>query len=254
MPVGATWCKSLFLQPGFTMSTPAPTPSDKVQKASAAAALLIILGIIVLVIFGSIKAFFDGRAKDAEMAKVMNDLEQIDASQESAALKSKKYLEVAFSTWDIARAVDAEHSPNYTLNRVSQHVQSGYNLTAPLSAPIFDKAAEATCLIRVRRLDSDSPTYLNDIYDGYTSAQSDFEAWRPYLSNYDKSWGSCGNRFRVLHDRYTKRLEKEQQMSMKEIGAKVGQATSEVGKWWDSATKPLSDAVDDFKSGYNSGK
>ena len=26
------------------------------------------------------------------------------------------------------------------------------------------------------------------------------------------------------------------------------------GKWWDSATKPLSDAVDDFKSGYNSGK
>ncbi|AMD59434.1 hypothetical protein AWN88_14270 [Agrobacterium tumefaciens] len=236
------------------MSTPAPTPSDKLQKASAAAALLLILGIIVLVIFASIKSYFDGLAKDGEMAKLMGSIEQIEASQDPPALKSKKFLEIAYSTWDVADAIDARHSQNYVLNRVGQHVQAGYNLTDPLSPTIFDKAAEATCIIRVKQVNEKAATFERDNYAAYQAAKYDLEAWRPYLADYNKVWSSCAYRFQFMQSRYEKKQEQQKSVSMRDVGAKVGEATAEVGKWWDSATKPLSDAVDEFKSGYNSGK
>ncbi|MBD8663015.1 hypothetical protein IFT59_07085 [Rhizobium sp. CFBP 8752] len=230
------------------------TATDKAQKASAAFALLIIAGFVVLVIYGSIKSFSDARAKSAEEASVMSEIERVEASSDAPALKSRKVLELAWSSWDVVSAVDAKYSENYSLNRVGLHVQAGYNLTEPLSPPIFDKAAELTCIIRVRQLDTKSSTFIIDNDRAYRSAKNDIEVWRPYLADYGRTWGNCAYRFRVMLERHMARLENEKSVSVKEIGAKVGQATNEVGKWWDSATKPLSDAVDEFKSGYNSGK
>ena len=230
------------------------TTSDRMQKASAALALLIIAGILVLVVFGSIKSYFDGRAKDDERARILAEIDQIESSSETAAVKSKKWLELAYSDWDVADAVDAKHFQNYVLNRVGQHVQAGHHLTDPLSAPVYEKAAVATCIIRVKQVNPSSTTFERDNYAAYENARNDLEAWRLYVADYRKTWEACAHRFRVMQDRYAKRVEKEKGVNMRDVGAKAGEATAEVGRWWDSATKPLTDAVDEFKSGYNSGK
>jgi hypothetical protein len=233
---------------------PVPTFVDKLHKASTAAALIIILLFVILGIFLSIKSSFDRHAKGVEMTKIIDNLSQIDASQDEPALKSKKFLEIAYSNWDLAAAVDARYSQNYVLNRVSKHVQSGYNVSEPLSPSVFDKAAMATCIVRVRQVNAESSTFLNDNYNAYLAAKNDLEAWRPYLADYEGSLKSCAYRFQVMHSKHVAALEKENKGSIKEIGAKVGHATSEVGRWWDNATKPLTDAVDEFKAGYTSGK
>ncbi|WP_322886790.1 hypothetical protein U8C31_27425 (plasmid) [Sinorhizobium medicae] len=232
------------------------TPTDKAQKTSAAAGLGMVVILAIIIAFGSIKGCFDQRAKDQELAGVLDEIERVEASSDAPSTKSKKWLELAYSDWDVSNAVDAKYSQNFTLNRVGQHVQAGYNVTDPLSPAIFDKAAEATCLIRVRQVNERSATFESDNFKAYQAAKYDLEAWRQYLANYDKVWDSCAYRFQFMRNRYVKRLEKEKEKSvtMRDIGATVGEASSKVGEWWDSATKSLSDAVDEFKAGYQSGK
>jgi hypothetical protein len=228
--------------------------TDKSQKVSAAVALVLIAMFVALVIFSGVKGFFDTRAKNQELAELVAEVDRIEASSESASLKSKKVIELAYSTSGAAAAIDEKHSQNYVLNRVGQHIQSGYQQADPLSPPVFDKAAEATCIIRVKQVSEKSPTFERDNYAAYQNAKNDLEAWRPYVADYNRVWNSCAYRFQFMQSRYEKEKEQERSVSMREIGAKVGEATTEVGKWWDSATKPMSDAVDDFKAGYRTGK
>lgn len=232
------------------------TPTDKAQKASAAAGLGMVGILAIIIAFGSIKGCIDQRAKDQELAGILAEIERVQASSDKPSTKSKKWIELAYSDWDVADAIDAKHSLNFTLNRVGQHVQAGYNVTDPLSPAIFDKAAEATCLIRVRQVNERSATFESDNFEAYQAAKRDLEAWRQYLTDYDKVWNSCAYRFQFMQNRYVKRLEKEKETSvtMRDVGATVGEASSKVGEWWDSATKPLSDAVDEFKAGYQSGR
>lgn len=230
------------------------SPVDKAQKTSAAIGLGTVAILLLLVTVGSIKGWIDQRSKARELAGVLSEIERIDASNESASSKSKKVLEIAYSSWDIAAAVDGKHEQNHLLNRVAWHVQAGYQQADPLTPSVFDKAAEATCIIRVGQVSPNSPTFMSDSYTAYIAAKRDLEAWRPYLADYDEVWGVCAHRFRVMQDRHVKRMERTKSVSMRDIGMKVGEATTEVERWWDSATKPLSDALNEFKSGYNAGK
>ncbi|MDE8762633.1 hypothetical protein PZB21_26035 [Rhizobium sp. CBK13] len=232
------------------------TPTDKAQKTSAAVGLGMVVILAVIIAFVSIKGYIDQRAKDQEVAGVLAKIERVEASSDAPSTKSKKWLELAYSDWEVANAVDAKYSQNFTLNRVGRHVQAGYNVTDPLSPAIFDKAAEATCLIRVRQVNERSATFESDNFEAYQAAKYDLQAWRQYLTDYDKVWESCAYRFHFMQNRYMQRMEKEKETSLtiRDVGATVGEASSKIGEWWDSATKPLSDAVDEFKAGYQSGK
>ncbi|CUW88594.1 MULTISPECIES: hypothetical protein [Rhizobium/Agrobacterium group] len=210
------------------------SPTDRAQRASAAGGLLLGGFFVVLIVYGQIDGYLDRRAKQKELEGVLAQIDQIEASSDSPSLKSKKVLDLAYSNWDVVDAVNARHDPNYLLNRAGQHVQAGYQQTDPLTPSVFDKVASETCTIRVKRVDQKSPNFDTENFDGYRAAKQDFEAWRPYLADYDKAWDSCA--------------------SIRDVGATVGEASGKVGEWWDSATKPLSDAVDEFKAGYQSGK
>ncbi len=222
--------------------------------ASTATGLLLIVIVGASVVSHFVKSVYDSRERSVGIERALGDIDAIELSQDPPALKNKRFLEIAYSNWDIANAVDAKHSQNYTLDRVFHHVQAGYNVTNPLDASIFIKAADATCMIRVRQVDEASANFLTDNYNAYLGAKNDLEAWRDYITEYDLTWRNCQHRFRVLQDRHIARLEREKAVSLREVGATVGKATTEVGNWWSNATKPISDAVSDFKEGYQSGK
>jgi len=229
---------------------------DRMQKASAAVALIIIAGIGVLVVYGATSSYFEGRTEKKEMVDRLAEIERIEASTAAPASKSKQIIEIAYSTWDTADAVDAKYPDHLTLNRVGEHVQQGYQQTEPLSAGVLSKAATATCLNRVRQVSESSPSFVSDNLNAYHNARNDLEAWRQYLSEADYSTvgGGCRYRFQFMQARYDKAHEPTKTVTMRDVGAKVGEATAEIGKWWDDATKPLNDAVEEFKEGYNSQK
>ncbi|MGO7115548.1 hypothetical protein ACCS79_03450 [Rhizobium johnstonii] len=227
---------------------------DRVQKASGAVALLIIAGIGVLVVYGAVTSYFEKRANDKQLADQLTKIERIETSNDAPASKSKRVIEIAYSDWRVAEAVDAKYPDHLTLNRVGEHVQAGYQTSEPLSPGVFDKAAEATCINRVKQVSESSPSFVDDNLTAYHNARSDLEAWRPYLADYDKVFASCRYRFQFMQARYDKAHQPTKTVTMKDIGAKVGEASGEVGKWWRDTTKPVTDAVDEFKAGYQSGK
>lgn len=229
---------------------------DRMQKVSAAVALAIIAGIGVLVVYGVTSSYVDGRTKKKQMAERLAEIERIEASAGDPASKSKAVIEIAYSTWDTAEAVDAKYPEHLTLNRVGEHVQQGYQQTAPLSPGVFTKAATATCLNRVRQVSETSPSFPTDNLDAYHNARNDLEAWRQYLSDADFNtvWGDCRYRFQFMQARYDKAHKPTETVTLRDVGEQVGKATAEVGKWWDETTKPVTDAVDEFKAGYQSGK
>ncbi|MBB4227964.1 hypothetical protein [Rhizobium mongolense] len=200
------------------------------------------------------RAFLDKRARSGETAQRLTEIDQIEASNDAPGLKSRKIIEIAYSDWDVAEAADAKYPGHLTLDRVGEHVQSGYQASDPLSPGVFDKAAEATCIIRVKQVSEGSPSFVDENLTAYHNARNDLEAWRPYLADYDRAWRSCAYRFQFMQARYEKKLEKGKTVTMRDVGEKVGKASSEIGKWWSELTKPVTDAVDEFKAGYQSGQ
>lgn len=57
-----------------------------------------------------------------------------------------------------------------------------------------------------------------------------------------------------MQSRYEKKLEKAKTVTMHDIGEKFGRASSDLNNWWKETTKPVTDAVDEFKAGYNSSR
>ncbi|TCA08612.1 hypothetical protein [Rhizobium leguminosarum] len=229
---------------------------DKVQKASAAVALLIIGGIGVLVVYGATTGYIQARDKKTEIVDQLAQIDKIENSSASPASKGKQVIEIAYSTWDTAAAVDAKYPNHLTLNRVGEHVQQGYQQSEPLSAGVLSKAASATCMIRVRGVSESSPTFVKDNLDAFHAARSDLEAWRPYLleATFNDVWADCQYRFQIMQSRYDEAHKPNETVTLRDIGEKFGRASSDIGKWWGETTKPVTDAVDEFEAGYNAGK
>lgn len=231
------------------------TTANTTQKVARTFYLSFGAILAVFFVYGTIQGYINAKAKEKEAAKVITELEQIEASDATDASKSRKWLELVYSNPDATKAALTRRSEGYLIDRVRYHVQAGYNISEPLSAIVFEKAAEASCLAYVRQVDERSSTFNADNYNAYLMATSEFATWKPYLGNYPQMLASCAYRFQFMQRRHDDQIAKERALDEKirDVGAAAGSASKQVGEWWKSATKPIADAANEFKAGYQSG-
>ncbi len=232
------------------------TTSEKTQKVTTVLVLSMIALIGLLFVYGAVRGYLDSRAEEEATAKTLADLERIEASDAAPSVKSREWLELVYSSPSTMKAALSRHSEGYLLALVNFHISEGYNRSDPLPAAIVEKAAEAKCLVFVRQVDMKSPTFNTDNYYAYLQATAEIGKLQPHLVNYEASLASCTHRFQVMQQRHEKRIAEESARStaVRDVGAALGNATKEAGEWWSSTTKPIADAVDEFKAGYESGK
>ncbi|MBC2773684.1 hypothetical protein H6M51_12490 [Rhizobium sp. AQ_MP] len=234
----------------------ATTTGEKIQKVSTVFALSMIAAIALLFVYAAVRGYLDSRAEKEAAAKTLTDLERIEASDAPPSVKSREWLELAYSSPGAMKASLSRYSEGHLLALVNLHLSQGYNQSDPLPAAIIEKVAEAKCLVFVRQVDMKSPTFNTDNYSAYLQATAEIGKLQPHLMNYEASLASCTHRFQVMQQRHEKRIAEESARStaVRDVGAALGNATKEAGEWWSSTTKPIANAVDEFKAGYESGK
>jgi hypothetical protein len=234
----------------------ATTTGEKIQKVSTVFALSMIAAFALLFVYAAVRGYLDNRAEEEAAAKTLADLERIEASDAPLSVKSREWLELAYSSPGTMKATLSRHSEGHLLALVNLHISEGYNQSDPLPAAIIKKAAEAKCLVFVRQVDMQSPTFSTDNYYAYLQATAEIGKMQMDLVNYETSLASCTHRFQVMQQRHDKRIAEENARStaVRDVGAALGTATKEAGEWWSSTTKPIADAVDEFKAGYESGR
>lgn len=234
----------------------ATTTGEKIQKVSTVFALSMIAAFALLFVYAAIRGYLDSRAEEEAAANTLAELKRIETSDVAPSVKSREWLKLAYSSPSTMKATLSRHSEGYLLALVNFHISEGYNQSDPLPAAIVEKAAEANCLVFVRQVDMQSPTFNTDNYYAYLKATAEIGKLKPHLANYEASLASCTHRFQVMQQRHDKRIAEENARStaVRDVGAALGNATKEAGEWWSSTTKPIADAVDEFKAGYESGK
>ncbi|MDQ0323644.1 hypothetical protein QO002_005851 [Pararhizobium capsulatum DSM 1112] len=192
--------------------------------------------------------------QDAKLSEFIGNVEKIEASSDPDGKKSKEVIDLVISANVGQSAFDKQYPLNPLRNRVLDHVLLRHQNTFPLQSTVFERMADIDCLNQVSLVSTDSDTFTQDINDKWRKAYSDFRQWQPYLSNSKAKLRECADRFHAritMHEEY---LAKNKPLSVRIVGEEVGQATSEVSEWWDGVTKPITDVVDEFKSGYEGGK
>ncbi|NKL57131.1 hypothetical protein [Rhizobium leguminosarum] len=218
---------------------------DKARKIAAAIALLIIAFFIVVLVLGIIA---NRRAEIAQKDKVLAQLNAIEASADSQALKSKRVIDLAFDGWDNLEVIEA-NSPGASLgDRALQHISMGYQATDPVGSQVFERLANRDCAGRINGVTTMSGYTEQDVINGWQLAKDDLRTWLPYISNPQQVSNSCEDQFESV----LKRTSESKGISMKDLGEAAGKGANDVRDWWNEATKPISDAVKNFKDGYNS--
>lgn len=227
--------------------------NDAAKKARLKSVLLLMLPLVALGVI--VKYRYVPEAERVRLAPdrhVTAKLDAILSSNAPDAARRKALIEFGYTSAEFENALRKRFPDAMMVDRVSAYVQLGYHRTDPLPPLVFDKAAKDTCRLRYNKLRQSSPTFDNDVYHSYNAARIDLEAWRDYVDDFDVVVNDCASNFRFLVEQRKKKLDGE--LTMKNVGSKVGEASAQIGHWWDSATKPLSDAVSDFRSGYESGR
>ncbi|PZR78984.1 MAG: hypothetical protein DI537_41580, partial [Stutzerimonas stutzeri] len=103
----------------------ATTTGEKIQKVSAAVSLSTIALFVLLMVFGAVKGCVDKRAEAAAETSFFSELERINASTETAASKSREWLELVYSTPETTKMALRRYSQTYLIDRVRAHITAG---------------------------------------------------------------------------------------------------------------------------------
>ncbi|MCJ9674324.1 MULTISPECIES: hypothetical protein [unclassified Neorhizobium] len=213
--------------------------------------------VIVVLWFGFMFAWnlYKQRQEEAKVDTFRNTvLARLDAAEKSSATpaqKSKQIIDAAFMDWGALDIVNERYPDHPIRQRAIEHVALGYQAIDPVGSLPFERLADIDCAGRVNRVTKKSGGYTrDDVIAGWAVARRDLETWTPNVANAREVSSACEHRFALI----LKRIEPKETTTVKDVGAVAGKVVGEVGSWWDSATKPLSDAVDEFKAGYSSGK
>lgn len=89
-----------------------------------------------------------------------------------------------------------------------------------------------------------------EVLAAWYEAMDQFASWTPYVANPNQLRDSCRRKFDSLMTSAAKRDEENSHT----FAETLGKGGAQVSNAWDSATKPISDVVTEFRSGYQNGK